>query len=61
MFVEVSTHVVPATLVALNKFTREELREYAKSLNIERGQNKEDTIRNLLESGRATILVQLGD
>jgi hypothetical protein len=57
----IETQVVPAWAPALERFTREELREYAKSINVERGQNKHDTIRNLLESGRATMLVQLGD
>lgn len=57
----VTTHVVTAHLDALEKFTRQELRDYAKSLGVERGQNKRDTIRNLLLSGKATLLAQLGD
>jgi len=34
----------------LNSFTREKLREIAKKCNIKRGQDKSDTIRNLLDN-----------
>lgn len=57
----VETQVVPATKEALERFTREDLRNYAESLGVERGRNKIDTINNLLASGKATLLAQLGD
>lgn len=57
----VKTRVIPASKEALEKFTRDELREYAEGLGIERGQDKDDTIRNLLASGKATLCASLGD
>lgn len=57
----ITTKVVPASKEALEKFTRQELRDYAKSLGVERGQDKEGTIRNLLKSGKATLCASLGN
>ena len=43
----------------LGIITREELRIYAKKLNVERGQNKKDTIRNLLKSHKVELFISL--
>lgn len=58
---EIETKVIPATGEALSRFSRQELRDYASCLGVERGRSKEDTIRNLIASGKATMLAQLGD
>ena len=57
----VETQVIKATRESLEKFTRKELRYYAKSINVKVGRSKDDTIANLLLSGKATILAQLGN
>jgi len=44
-----------ATREILDRFTRDELRAYAKSLGVEIGRNKTHTIENLLRSGKALI------
>ncbi len=61
MYIEISTRVVPASKEALEKFTRDDLRNYAKSLGVDQGQNKNDTIRNLIDSGKATLCASLGN
>ena len=43
----------------LSIFTRKELRKYAEKLNVERGQNKKDTIRNLLKSHKVELFISL--
>ena len=53
-----SAYVEP-TAAQLNKFTREQLRKYAVELGVERGQNKRDTIANLIASGKAKCWVVL--
>ena len=53
------TVAVAATRDALDKFTRRELRDYATSLGVKRGRSKTDMIRNLLDSGKATMYVTL--
>lgn len=45
----------------LNRFTREELRYYARSIGVKTGRNKCDTINNIIYSPKATLLVQLGN
>ena len=60
-FVVITTKVVPASAEALRKFSREDLRDYAESIGVERGRNKEDTIRNLVKSGKATLCASLGN
>jgi hypothetical protein len=55
------SQVIPATCRELECFARDELRDYAKSIGVEIGQNKEDIIANLIESGRATICATLGN
>jgi hypothetical protein len=59
MIVEVPQKLVPATAEQLRYFSRQDLRYFAKCVGIERGQNKEDTIRNLIASGKATICATL--
>lgn len=58
---EVETQVVPACREILWGFSSRELRLYAKSIGVETGRNKSDTIGRLVRSGKATVLVQLGD
>ena len=43
----------------LMHFTRDELREYAASIEVKQGRNKEDTVKNLLDSGKVTLGVTL--
>lgn len=43
----------------LRKRTRSYLRDTAKQLGVERGQNKHDTIRNLIRSGKVQAVVSL--
>ena len=61
MFKEVETRVVTPSKDQLMAFTIRELRDYARELGVKTSTKKEVTVRNLLESGRATILAQLGD
>lgn len=42
-------------------FTRQELREYAKDLGVNRGRDKSETINNLVTSGLARVTVRLGE
>ena len=56
----VETQVIPATVEILMKFSRKELREYAKSHGIRRGRNKRDTVKNLIDSRHASLLAQWG-
>lgn len=53
--------VVPAKPIVLQSFTRDELRDYAKSLGVQVGRDKITTIDNLWKSGRATVRVSLGE
>ena len=57
----ITTKVVPASAEALKKFSRNDLRNYAESLGVEAGRNKGDTIRNLINSGKATLCASLGN
>lgn len=41
-----------ATRVMLHHFTRDELRDYAKSVGVHCGRNKENTIHNLIVAGK---------
>ncbi len=52
--------VVPATEEALREFSRDHLREYAKSLGITPGKTKDETIFLLLASGKAQVVASLG-
>lgn len=61
MFKTATTKVVPAGSEQLEKFSRDDLREYANDLGIETGRSKEDTIRNLIASGKATLCASLGN
>ena len=61
MIVETEQRVVKATTTALSAFTRKSLREYAKYLSVDRGRNKKDVVVNLVNSGKATMLVILGN
>lgn len=45
----------------LNQFSRDELRKYAKSLNVKRGKDKSNTIRNLIFSEKAYVNISLGE
>jgi hypothetical protein len=45
----------------LGHFSRDELRDYARSIGVRTGRNKQDTITNLMESGKLSISVTLGD
>lgn len=60
-YVVITTKVVPASKEALEKFNRKDLREYAQDLGVEVGQNKSDTIDNLVKSGKATLCASLGN
>lgn len=44
----------------LDRFSREELRQYAKSLGVPTGSDKRDVIRNLLDSGKVILSISLG-
>lgn len=57
----IETRVVPATVDALMEFTRDDLRDYAETLDVDKGRNKSDTIRNLMASGKATLCASLGN
>lgn len=61
MIIEIPTRVVPASREALEKFNHKDLRDYAKSLGIEPGRSKVDTIIFLMESGKATLCASLGN
>lgn len=58
---ELKPRIIRAVNKDLEAFTLEELREYAKSLNLPIGGNKKDVILHLLHSGKATICATLGD
>lgn len=60
-YIEIETKVVPASKEALEKFSRKALRDYADALEVPKGRSKEDTIQNLLDSGRATLCAALGN
>jgi activator of HSP90 ATPase len=45
----------------LDHFSRDELREYARSIGVRTGRNKQDTITNLMVSDKLSISVSLGD
>jgi hypothetical protein len=45
----------------LDYFSRDELRDYARSIGVRTGRNKQDTITNLIESDKLSISVSLGD
>jgi hypothetical protein len=53
--------VIPADVASLMRFTRNELRQYAKDIGVDCGTKKFHTAHNLWISGKATLLVQLGD
>lgn len=53
--------VIPALREHLEKFSRDELRDYAEQLGVERGHKKSDVVENLVMSGKATLCVSLGD
>lgn len=53
--------VIPATCELLEHFSREELRDYARSLGLPQGGTKPEIIARLLASGNATVLATLGD
>jgi len=57
----VKVRVVPASWEALEKFSHAELRAYAVDLGVKRGRCKDDTILNLLKSGKATLCASLGN
>lgn len=57
----VETRVVSVTREQLQAFSLKELRYYAASIGVPSGKTKDDVITNLLESGKATILAQLGN
>lgn len=58
---ELKPKVIRAVNKDLEAFTREELREYAKTLDLPIGGNKKDVVLHLLHSGKATICATLGD
>ena len=49
-----------ATGEVLQRFNADELANYAKSIGVNPGKTKQDTIRNLVESGKASVTVTLG-
>ena len=55
------SQVIKATAEQLRAFTRDELRHYAKGLGLPVGQNKDNTIFILLQSGKATLCATLGN
>lgn len=58
---EVSTRIVKATHITLRAFRHKELKRYAKSIGVSEGRFKRETVTNLMISGKATMLAQLGD
>ncbi len=60
-YVIIKTKVIPASREALVEFSRDDLRDYAKSIGVKRGRDKDETILNLLASGHATLCASLGD
>lgn len=59
--VEVAQRVVPVTYQGLDKFSRKDLEDYAKSIGVPCGKTKHHTINRLLNSGKATFLATLGN
>lgn len=43
----------------MNYYTRDQLREMAKTLKIKHGRNKRDTLTNLLKSGKIDVSLRL--
>jgi len=58
---EAEVKFVPASREALEMFSRDELRRYAESIGVDRGRSKQDTIDNLINSGKATLCATIGD
>lgn len=59
--VSLSNRVHPATRNMLEVYPLRELKYYAETLGVEVGKTKEQTIDNLMASGKATICGSLGD
>ena len=57
----IPTRVIPARREDLEKFPLKDLREYATALGVAPGRKKPETIDNILSTGKATMLAQLGD
>lgn len=53
--------VFEATREHLMAFKHSELKNYAKSIGVGRGRTKDATVWALIQSGKATICVSLGD
>jgi hypothetical protein len=59
--VVVETRVIIPTREQLDAFSFAELERYAEGIGVKPSKTKKETIDRLLESGKATILAQLGD
>ncbi len=59
--VSLSNRVHPATRNMLECYPLRDLKYYAEQLGVEVGKTKEQTIDNLMASGKATICGTLGD
>jgi len=61
MYYVITQKIIPATRETLRLFSIKDLRRYAKDLGVQTGKTKETIIENLMRSGKATLLAQLGD
>ncbi len=52
--------VVPANREALSCFSRDHLRDYARSLGLTPGRTKQENIELILDSGKAKMVASLG-
>lgn len=59
--VTIETRVIPATAENLEKFSESELRKYCSCLMLAAIGDKDYLIETLMLSGKATMLVQLGN
>lgn len=55
------TTCATASAESLRLFTKADLRAFAKSIGVDRGRTKEDTIRHLIESELVTVSASLKD
>ena len=60
VIIEIETHVIQATTIMLEKFSHRDLKGYAEAIGVRIGKCKNETIENLMASGKATVLAQLG-
>lgn len=59
--IQIEQQVVEATREQLEAFSHAELKRYAEGIGVKTAKTKAETIANLMESGKATLCVCLGD